>query len=141
MRIGVFTATVSSTCQHSLATTHIWSPLVTHGHDRSQPYMYCLTGVRVWVLSARTAMGTVNLVTSSISKRRAREDLSQLALAKQIGISSGQLAALESGRDVPSLFTLKRLAKFFAWEAEEIGKYVLASNPAPTGPKRLRTHS
>lgn len=79
-----------------------------------------------------------NLVRDSITKHRRQHDLSQLGLAKQIGISSGQLAALEAGRDVPSLFNLKKMAKFFAWAPEEIGKYVIACKAEPTGPKRLR---
>jgi transcriptional regulator with XRE-family HTH domain len=80
-----------------------------------------------------------NLVRQSIAKRRTQEDLSSLALAKQIGISSGQLAALESGRDVPSLYTLRKLALFFKWAPGDLGQYVLDSKPEPTGPKRLRT--
>lgn len=79
-----------------------------------------------------------NLVRQSIAARRKRDDLSCLALAKQIKISSGQLAALESGRDLPSLWTLKKLASFFEWDAGEIGAYVLACKPERVGPKRLR---
>lgn len=84
------------------------------------------------------AYTNMNLVRQSLNKHRTANGLSQLALAKQIGISSGQLAALEAGRDVPSLYTLKRLARFFDWSPTEIGKYVLQSNPEPSGPKRLR---
>ena len=79
-----------------------------------------------------------NLIRRSLAKRRKDEDLSCLALAKQIKISSNQLAALESGRDLPSLWTLKKLATFFDWSPEEIGEYVLRSSPERVGPKRLR---
>lgn len=74
---------------------------------------------------------------SIIDDRRARQ-LSALALSKEIGISSNQLAALERGEDVPSLYTLQKLAKFFGWSATAIGKYVIDCKPTPAGPKRLR---
>lgn len=83
----------------------------------------------------------MTLVTKTLTEHRAARDLSQLALAKKIDISSGQLAALEAGRDVPSIFTLKKLAKYFKWSASAIGSYVLECDPEPSGPKRLRERS
>lgn len=79
------------------------------------------------------------LVQKSISNHRREHRLSALALAREIDISSGQLAMLERGEDVPSLHTLQKLAKFFQWGPVEIGKYVLDCKTKPTGPKRLRS--
>ena len=81
---------------------------------------------------------SASLVRRSIAKRREAESLTCTDLARQIGMSSNQLAALESGRDLPSLWTLKKLAKFFDWETHEIGAYVLLSKPERVGPKQLR---
>lgn len=81
-------------------------------------------------------MGT--LVQQAIADRRHRENLSALALAREIDISSNQLAALERGEDVPSLHTLKKLARFFDWDAKTVGQYVIDCKTSPTGPKRLR---
>lgn len=79
------------------------------------------------------------LVQKSISAHRKSHQLSALALAREIDISSGQLAMLESGEDVPSLHTLQKLARYFRWGPSEIGKYVLDCKTKPTGPKRLRS--
>jgi transcriptional regulator with XRE-family HTH domain len=79
------------------------------------------------------------LVQRAITNHRRENQLSALALAREIDISSGQLAALERGEDTPSLFTLQKLAKYFRWGPLEIGKYVLECKAEPAGPKRLRT--
>lgn len=80
-----------------------------------------------------------SLVQQAITAHRREHQLSALALAREIDISSGQLAMLERGEDAPSLHTLKKLARFFKWSPTEIGKYVLECKTQPSGPKRLRS--
>ena len=80
----------------------------------------------------------INLVTDTLKTYRESHNLSCYALAKQVGITSGQLKALESGRDTPSLSTLQAFARFFGWSKVAIGRYVLECSPDRAGPKRIR---
>lgn len=80
------------------------------------------------------------LVRRSITQHCETNGISVFALSKQIGISANQLAALERGDSVPSLYNLKKLAEFLDWSPTAIGKYVLECRAAPTGPRRLRNN-
>jgi transcriptional regulator with XRE-family HTH domain len=77
----------------------------------------------------------MGLVGEAIKGRRAEQGLSRAALAGQMGVSESQLAALEAERDLPTVPTLKRVAVFFGFTAEQVGAYVLQAKGAVCGPK------
>jgi transcriptional regulator with XRE-family HTH domain len=78
------------------------------------------------------------LVQQSIFDHCEAKNISVSALSKQIGISANQLSVLARGEDVPSVYNLQRLARFFGWGPIALGKYVLECKATPTGPKKLR---
>ena len=80
----------------------------------------------------------MGLLGEAIRKRREERHESRAALASQIGISESQLGALERERDLPTLPTLKRVAGFFRFSAEQVGRYVLESTGQAPGPRRRK---
>lgn len=78
------------------------------------------------------------LVQQSISDHCEAKNISVFALSKQIGISANQLSVLARGENVPSVYNLQRLARFFGWGPVALGKYILECKAAPTGPRKLR---
>lgn len=80
----------------------------------------------------------MGLLGEAIKRRREEQHESRAALALQIGISESQLGVLERERDLPTLPTLKRVALFFKFSAEQVGQYVLSSSGQAPGPRRKR---
>ncbi len=62
--------------------------------------------------------------------------MSRAALAGEVGISESQLGVLERERDLPTLPTLKRVARYFDFTFEQVGRYVMESEGRACGPRR-----
>lgn len=80
----------------------------------------------------------MGLLGDAIKRRREERQESRAALALQIGLSESQLGVLEKERDLPTLPTLKKVALFFKFSPEEVGRYVLSSSGQAPGPRRKR---
>lgn len=80
----------------------------------------------------------MGLVGDAIKGRRAEQSLSRATLAKQVGVSESQLAALEAERDLPTVPTLKKVARFFGFSPEQVGLFVLQAEGVVCGPKRKK---
>lgn len=76
------------------------------------------------------------LISTAIEARREAQGVSVETLAKEMDLSASQLRALASGRDLPSLPTLKKVATFLGLKPLAVGRFVLAAEGKACGPKR-----
>lgn len=60
------------------------------------------------------------MISRAIKRLRNNAGLTQVELAERIGISQGSLSAYESGKDIPSVNTLIRMADVFKCTLDEL---------------------
>lgn len=60
------------------------------------------------------------MISRAIKRLRNNAGLTQVELAERIGISQGSLSAYESGKDIPSVNTLIRMADVFNCTLDEL---------------------
>lgn len=60
------------------------------------------------------------MISRAIKRLRNDAGLTQVELAERIGISQGSLSAYESGKDIPSVNTLIRMADVFNCTLDEL---------------------
>lgn len=60
------------------------------------------------------------MISRAIKRLRSNAGLTQVELAERIGISQGSLSAYESGKDIPSVNTLIRMADVFKCTLDEL---------------------
>lgn len=60
------------------------------------------------------------MISRAIKRLRNNAGYTQVELAERIGISQGSLSAYESGKDIPSVNTLIRMADVFKCTLDEL---------------------
>lgn len=78
--------------------------------------VYLESVLKPWVLKGAKTMG----VKSKLSELRKERNLSQMELAKKLGVSRQTINALERQKYVPSLELALKIARFFDRRVEEI---------------------
>lgn len=74
----------------------------------------------------------------AIAAYRVAVDLTLSEMAVKVGVGVGPLWKLERGDGFPTLQTLKVLAEFFDWSAEDVGRFVLSCDVPRAGPVSAR---
>jgi transcriptional regulator with XRE-family HTH domain len=80
----------------------------------------------------------VHALGRAIAAYRAAVDISLNEMSVKVGVGTGPLWSLERGETYPSIQTLKLLAEFFSWTAEDVGRFVLSCDVPRAGPVSAR---
>lgn len=92
------------------------------------------TGISISFTGKFTFYGRLFFVFSSLIKSlRTEKGLSQTQLAKEIGVSAGNIGDWEIGRSKPGYVALAALSRFFGVSAD----YLLKLSPVKTGDEEL----
>nr|WP_036836361.1 helix-turn-helix transcriptional regulator [Pontibacillus litoralis]KGX84370.1 Cro/Cl family transcriptional regulator [Pontibacillus litoralis JSM 072002] len=69
-------------------------------------------------------------VSNNVYEHRVLAKMSQMELAKKVGVSKQTIFVMEKGNYVPSLLLALRIANFFEVEVTEIFTYSKGSDPS-----------